>query len=414
MKNFPHQINQLPKLTRAVGVFLRLVVAGGEVSDDGVVGDALAKAEVYTFRIPGYKTVDELLTSEHRKPTASQGTRACARDLRRFFSLLGFIWQTNDGVWEASASAKSLLALNQDKERSNANDIWRQALLGLELTDETGSSHPYQILLRLVTAIAGLPKPYSGLCLEARNDSDAELARIRKVATRPNPSDTMNALAGPHMAKNSIKILPSIAEQLGDIRDEGNRLYISDWVADALASEDATESGEEVVRRLVRRPYAPRRRLIAGQRREQGVAQPVARSFDPDRVGARYNAHEDCLDRLSKLFPAEVERLQATYDLLLVIPQTVLLVEAKTIRADAGRQVRAALGQLFYYEHFDVAPLHPEKKILRLVLTDSELTEELQKFLTKHQIGAAWIPERGKVGGNDLGLTHLRKMGVKV
>jgi len=409
MKNFPHQINQLPRLTRALGVFVRLIKANREVGDDGIVGDALAKTKIYTFRTPGRKKIDELLEIEHRKSPDSQGTRTCARELRRFFSLLGFIRQTKAGLWEIAAPAKSLLALNQDNQRSSANDIWRQALLGMELTDASGSSRPYQVLLRLVVAISGLPKPYSGLCLEARNDGDKEFARIRKFATRPNPSDTMNSLAGAHMAKNSIKILPSIAEQLGDIREQGGRLFISDRVADALASDNEPEASEEAVQKLFRRPYVPRRRKSGGQRRAQGVAQPVMRYHDPDRVGARYNAHEDCLDRLSKLFPADVERLQAIYDLLLVIPRTVLLVEAKTIRNDSRRQVRAALGQLFYYEYFDVIPLHPDKKILRLVLTDRELPEDLQKFLTKYQIGVVWIPENGKIGGTDVGLAYLRK-----
>jgi hypothetical protein len=334
--------------------------------------------------------------------------------LRRFFILLGFIRQTPEGVWQVSASAKSLLALNLENQWLSAYDIWRQALLGMSLTDAGGASHPYQILLRLVTAIPGLPKPYSGLCLEAKNDSEAEFTRIRQVTTRPNPSGTMDGLAGSHMAKNSIKILPSIAQQLGDIRDDGNRLFISERVADVIATGDEPEASEEAVQKLVRRPYMPRRRDAEGQRRDQGVTPPVLRNYDPDIVGARYNAHEDCLDRLSKLFPAEVERLQAIYDLLLVIPKTVLLVEAKTIKDDARRQVRAALGQLFYYEHFDVAPLHPDKEILRLALTDSELTEDLQKFLTKHQIGIVWIPQVGKVGGSELGLAHLRKMGVKL
>jgi hypothetical protein len=412
MKNFPHQINQLPRLTHALGVFMRLIESDRDVDNDGVVGDALARAKVYTFRTPGNRTIDELLQIEHQKTPANQGTRTCARELRRFFSLLGFIRQT-DGSWEVSPPAKSLLALSQENQRPAANDIWRQALLGMELTDAGGSSHPYQILLRLVVAIPGLAKPYSGLCLEARNDSDAEFDRIRQIATRPHPSDTMNALAGAHMAKNSIKILPSIAERLGDIQDRTGRLFISEQVADALTTDDEPETSEQAVQRLVRQPYAPRRREGGGQRREQGAAQPAMRFYDPDRVGARFNAHEDCLDRLSKLFPENVSRLQATYDLLLVIPKLALLVEAKTIKDDARRQVRAALGQLFYYEYFDVAPLHPEKEILRLALTDRELPQDLQKFLIKHQIGIVWIPEKGKLGGTELGLAHLRQLGAK-
>lgn len=52
MKNFPHQINQLPRLTNALGVFARLIEKKHDVDDDGVVGDSLARAGVYTFRNP--------------------------------------------------------------------------------------------------------------------------------------------------------------------------------------------------------------------------------------------------------------------------------------------------------------------------------------------------------------------------
>jgi len=414
VKNFPHQINQLPRLARALGVFARLIEQNQDLDGDGVVGDALARAEVYTFRTPGNRTIEKLLQTEHQKTPANQGTRTCARELRRFFSLLGFIRQARSRSWEISSSARSLLALNREDQRAAANDIWRQALLGMELTDASGSSHPYQILLRLVVAIPGLPKPYSGLCLEARNNSDTEFDRIRRIATRSNPSETMNALAGAHMAKNSIKILPSIAQQLGDIQDRKGRLFISERVADALAPDDEPESSERVVQRLVRRPYAPRRRESGGQRRAQGEARPAMRCYDPDRVGARFNAHEDCLDRLSRLFPSAVDRLQATYDLLLVVPTTAMLIEAKTIRNDARRQIRAALGQLFYYEHFDVGPLYLDKEILRVVLTDQELTDDLQAFLTKHRIGVVWILESGRVGGSELALAHLRRIGARL
>ena len=413
MKNFPHQINQLPRLTRGVGVFLELAESGADIDDDGIVGDALAKAKVYTFRSPGSQTIADLLESEHRKPKGSQGTRTCARELRRFFTLLGFIQQTSTGEWQVSSSAKALLAFSQNKLNASANDIWRQALLALELADEGGVSHPYQILLRLVFEMPGLPKPYSGLCLEARNDSDGEFTRIRGVAARPGPVRTMDALAGKHMAKNSIKILPPIAEQLGDLLNAGNRLYISAQVHDAVASDETAIISSEAVQKLFRRQYTPRPRDGGGARREQGVAEQSIRVYDPDRVGARYNAHEDCLDRLSKVVPEHVNQLQAVYDLLLVGPAAAVLVEAKTIKNDERRQVRMAVGQLFYYEHFDVAPVYPNKRILRVLLTDSMVSEDLQRFLTKHEIGAVWIPTSGLVGGTEMGLANLREIDVR-
>jgi hypothetical protein len=412
MKNFPHQINELPRLTRALGVFARLVGQNQDLDDDGVVGDSLARDEVYTFRNPGGRAVDELLRAEHAKRPANQGTRTCARELRRFFALLGFIRQTEDGAWVVTETARALLALNQ---RQATHDIWRQALLRVELTDAGGTSHPYQILLRMVIAMPGLSKPFAGLCFEARDDSGKELRRILSIAGRPNPSETMNALAGAHMARNSLKILPSIAEQLGDLHGDGSRLFISEHVADALGPEKGMrETCVEAVQRLVRRPYVPRKRAAGGKRREPGGVEPAMHSYDPDRVGARFNAHEDCLDSLSRLFPANVEQWHASYDLLLVIPKVVLLVEAKTIRSDARRQARAALGQLLYYEHFDIAPLHPDKEVCRLTLTDRELGQDLQEFLTKYQIGIVWILESGEIGGTKLGLAHLRRLGARI
>lgn len=53
MKNFPHQINQIHRLTQALSVFRDLIERGQDISDDGVVGDALARAGVYTFREKG-------------------------------------------------------------------------------------------------------------------------------------------------------------------------------------------------------------------------------------------------------------------------------------------------------------------------------------------------------------------------
>jgi len=411
MKNFPHQINQLPRLRRALAVFCRLMDNGEDVSNDGVVGDALARAGVYTFRNPGTRTTDELLRGEHRKPTASQGTRACARDLRRFFILSGFVSETRN-AWRVAATARSLLALDERRHTDQIHDIWRQSLLNLELADDTGVSHPYQVLLRLVAEIPGLAKPYSGLCLEARDDTDVEFTRILRLAARNNPTATMEELAGAHMARNSVKILPSIAEQLGDVIDRNARLYISDRIADAMDQIGRTETGRGGIASLVRRPYVPRRRTTGGQRRESGAAQPTTRVYDPDLIGNRINAHEDCLDRLSRLFPRNVEQFHAIYDLLLVSPETVLLVECKTIRNDARIQVRNALGQIFYYEYFDVAPLHPDKRLLRLLLTDIPLPPDLTRFLTNYQVGHVSITETGAVNGTELALTNLRTLGA--
>src|SRR5205807_1608359 len=131
-------------------------------------------------------------------------------------------------------SARTLLSLTKPADQPQMHELWRRSLLDLALEDDSGTSHPYRILLRLVANLPGMPKPYSGLCLEAEDDRAAEFARIMAIASRPNPIKTMDKLAGEHMARNSIKILPSLAEQLGDIVDVSGRLTISSRVADVL------------------------------------------------------------------------------------------------------------------------------------------------------------------------------------
>jgi len=63
MKNFPHQISELFRLTSGLQVFADLEQQGKDLGDDQVVGISLARAGVYTFRAKS-RTLDELLRLE--------------------------------------------------------------------------------------------------------------------------------------------------------------------------------------------------------------------------------------------------------------------------------------------------------------------------------------------------------------
>ena len=412
MKNFPHQINQLQRLTNGLRVFVRLIDRGRNIDDDGVVGDALARSGVYTFRNAAGQSVQRLLGLEHAKPRGSQGTRTCARDLRRFFGLLGLISHDENGAWRASEEARDLLRLIRVADEPRAHELWHAALLELRLEDQRGTSHPYRILLRLVAELPALPKPYSGLCLEANDDSAAEFGRIRRIASRPNPTATMDGLAGPHMARDSIKILPSLAEQLGDIINNHGSLTVSPRVADTLLYSAPTRTRGDALGNLVRHRFTPPRRRVRGLRRGAQRRGPTVRRYDPDLIGARFDAHEDCLDRFSQQFPPALDKFQAIYDLLIVSARSLLLVEAKTIRDDERLQVRTALGQLYFYERFEVRPVYPETEILKLLLTDRAISRELCEFLTQCKVGVVWVGPDGIPGGTKLGLRQLKKFGV--
>lgn len=285
-------------------------------------------------------------------------------------------------------------------------ELWHQALLDMALGDEQGTSHPYRILIRLVAEVPGLRKPYSGLCLEAADDGPAEFARIVAIARRPNPAATMNAVAGEHMSRNSTKILPALAVQLGDISDSNGQLTITTKVSDLLFDPGRAGPGGAAIQNLVRRPFAPRKRTAVTLRR-RGNSGITSRRYDPDLIGARFNDHEDCLDRFRQLLPPNIECFEATYDLLVVAKSAALLVEAKTIRNDERAQVRIALGQLYYYQYFDVAPLYPNHIIKRVLLTDRRLAGDVCEFLTGYEIGVIWMPPDEAWGASDLGLHQL-------
>jgi hypothetical protein len=296
--------------------------------------------------------------------------------------------------------------LSEQQENTKLDEIWRESLWNLELDDKGDISHPYRILVRLVSQRSPLPKAYSGLCLEARNDSDAEFARILAITGNPNPRSAMNRLAGNYKAANSLKILPSLAEQLGDITNDRGLLMIGPRVAEVLNERAIGRDKIARIRTLLRQSALPRRRNAGRPRRVTGKSARF-RWYDPDLVGQRYNSHEDCLDRLISRLPKNLTLLQASYDLLVLMDNRLLLVEAKTIRNDAEQQARTALAQLLYYEYFDVLPAFPKRKILRLFLTDCEIPSRLCKFLREHNVGSVWITEAGTANGDDRGREHL-------
>ena len=178
MKNFPHQMNDLFRLTRGLQVFADLEQREEDLNDDEVVGISLARAGVYTFRTKD-RTLDEALEIELQKPRSSRGTHTAARDLRRMFLLAGFLEQDKSGRLMISESGHQLLGLNAADRKADLLPLWGGALRNMPLRDASGDvSHPYRILLRLVDARPGIAKRYLALALEARDDSGDEFDRL--------------------------------------------------------------------------------------------------------------------------------------------------------------------------------------------------------------------------------------------
>ena len=404
MKNFPHQINKIELLTQGLRVFGELKRENKDVLDDGVVGDALARKGIYQFRSAGQEVdIEARLGREHQKPPGSQGTRTCARELRRFFRLLGFL-TTNE---ELSHSAMRLCKMKDPSSR-RAKDLWSQALLDMELGDKSGMSHPYRIMLRLVGAKPGVKRAFLGLCLCPADDGEEEFGNILHHAERFDEPAEMWKLLGvtSSSAANSVKILPSLAEQIGDIHKVDGAMFLS---RQAIGREPAIATkgaGKDLRRRYD--SSNPR-----GQRIESSIRKSI-RIFDPDSMSERYSDHEKCLRNFSHLFDVRYQQWEGNYDLLVASDNDLLLAEVKTVRDDAAKQVRLGLGQILYYKHMLVEPNAKGKSIYQVLVLDREIQGELIDFLTSHNVGVIWIPDKSFVRCSKLARRNLGVFGVAI
>jgi hypothetical protein len=383
VKNFPHQINKLDRLARGLAVFAKLSEEGLNLHDDGIVGDALARAAVYTFRGRAARSarIDHLLVHEHKKPLGSRGTRTAARELRRTFELLGLL-EHDAGNLRLTAAGIQLSELESSPLSPEARALWGRAFHDLALADESGVSHPYEVMLRLAGECPGIQKPLLGLAFEAKDDSESEFRRLLRLVDDDATSPAWEKLGvSKSQQANSIKILPAVAEQLGELALVNGGAY--------FALPDPFAPREQSRRRTSSAVRARRRRYDGSRRRGQRpkVTGVTMRAYDPDLVAARYEAHEECLSAFDALVPTALDRWEGDYDLLISASGELLLVEVKTIRADASTQLRLGLGQLLYYEYFDVRPDWPKASIRRMLVTDGAIDPELADYLDAHDVG---------------------------
>jgi len=421
MYNFPHQFSDLAKLQRTLAVFSRLKSEERDLDDDTVVGGGLARDGVYQFR-DKRASLAENLRRERAKPRGNRGTEAAARDLRRFFELTGLMERDAGEVLQITPLGERLLAATPNSPEANA--IWRTAMENIALVTANGAAHPYLILLRLVREIPGIDTPKLALCLEARDDSDEEFETMRGLAAR-NWNDVLRERRIPEpLARDAIKILPSIARQLGDLVTRRNQNYLPERAP---------------ARRVRRVPTAPVPRAgapaVVPPRQNRRVApEAIARApqFDtrpPDEADyqnleatvearrARLERHEEIVRRLAGILSARGYTLYVDpYDTLGKqdnVPS--VLVEVKTLSggdADEVSQVRAALAQLLYYENLEVPPELRPHGLVRIAVFESEIAERHATFLHSMGLLVAWFDAQGNLVGSVLAAPRLQELGL--
>lgn len=410
LRNFPHQVNQIPRLRQALAKADQLLSEGLNIADNGVYGYSLARARICPFEGLRDPTPDELeqrILVEQQKPAGSQGARTFARELRRTFLLLGFLRTSIEGPWELTELGQRIVSLDNPPD-PEGTALWQDALLHLCLVDRLGRNamHPAKNMLRIVAAQPDVDKKWLAFALDMLDDSDEELERVLQLIRETDFDDARQAVgASKNESANAVKILPSLLKQTGLISIKAARCSVTPPGAHVL-----TAVGEETIAAAPARGRIRRRRRSGYEvgsgadvkevdRDEGGVRTDEEQVHSAQRLSERTRNHQALVRRVVDSL-RKVENIRCSDDAYDVIcrdmtDKGIVLIEAKTIREDGLNQARLAVGQLLFYEYFDAEPEAGGKGVTKVAAFDEEPGEDARRFLGFCDVACVVLLESG-------------------
>jgi len=387
MKNFPHQFNNLKKLYNALAVAKQLT-ENNQPLTDAIYGEALTRAKVYTYRDKTL-SVDDFLEKEQQKTPSNRGSHTVARDIRRLFELMNFINISSDKKAIFNPVAEQLLKSQLPEER---HVIWRNSMLNLTLKDaDNKTSHPYRILLKLANDFPGIETKKLMLVLVAKDDSGNEFKRISKLSEL-NIEDIIEKVGtSKSMAANAVKVLPGIAEQLGDIIRISNRAYP---VSNIIITED-----EILTEELTDKERSTHREVTAAEIAKDPIFK-VTSSLNIDLTDAvkkrqnRLAEHQEIVRLLALLHEkCGFKLFEGKFDCLAVKGDLALLYEVKTILENAydqEKQTVKGFGQLKYYRFSIVEKEMKLSNIRELLVFSRKPRINIIEFCVAENIAVIW------------------------
>ena len=388
MKAFPHQFNDLDKLTASLELFGIMKSNGRDVESDKEFGSELAMSGIYSFRNLT-TSVEDRLQLEMQKPPANQGFRTAARDLRRFFRLTGLV----DHTLTPTNRGNEILAAKETEDLRNV--LWRQAMIDLRLEADGKVSHPYRILLKLIGNHPGIQTKKLLLAFVARDDSPKEFERISSMVPLSFNEILEKTGVTKSSAANAVKILPSIAEQVGDIR-RGNKCSLK---ATKLPSEDGTidlsDSDAIPTYGEFLTEVTPEDISKVPQFQERYTDGTFDLSASNEIRKNRTVQHHKAVKSIARLIADNGFRLfENPYDCLGYKEKVgSLLVEVKTLDstpADEYRQSVKALGQLKFYKHFHVCEEMKGPTSVDVVAYSHTPSVSTMRFMEANEITSVW------------------------
>lgn len=396
MKNIPHQFVQIDKFYRALITVRELIEEEIPLRDENL-GERLLRNQVIFPNTPG-QTIEDYLIEQSANTPANRGYYTAGRETRRFFELLGLLTVAGDKSAYLSPIAITLLATNSESIRLS---IWRDSILRMGVEGNDGEiSHPYRILLKLVQDNPGLETKKLMLALDAENDSPEEYQRILNLShlTFEEIIEELNVTI--HKARNAVKILPSLAEQLGDIERRENRTFP---VGHIVITEDeiSTEIPEESTNRDGV-PYSQFRQVTS----ESIARDPIfnnASSVSIDLAESirirqnRLAQHQEIVRQLGLLCEENgFDLYEGKFDCLSTIEDNAIVFEVKTIldsMSDQEKQTVKGVGQLKYYNFSIVRKQMGYENTKEVLVYSQKPKDSLIEFCNSENISISWLED---------------------
>lgn len=394
MKNFPHQFNDLTKLFNALVAIKELIEEEIALKDENF-GELLTRKEIYTYRDKNL-SIDEFLAAEGQKPKDSRGYLTVARDIRRLFQLLGFLVVYDDKSGILSPQAIQLITAPNEPVKK---ELWKNSFIQLGLEGTDGEiSHPYRILLKLVQDRPGIETKKLMLALEAENDSIEEYQRILALSNLSYAEILDSTGTSESMAKNAVKILPGIAEQLNDIERKGNYSFA---IGRVVITEDeiSTEIPEESTNRDGV-PYSQFRQVTSQDIARDPVFNNASSvSIDlTESIRIRQNRlaqHQEIVRQLGLLCEENgFDLYEGKFDCLSTIDDKAIVFEVKTIlntMSDQEKQTIKGVGQLKYYKFSIVRKQMGYENTKEVLVYSQKPKDSLIEFCNSENISISWL-----------------------
>ena len=360
MKGFPNQIAKIEKLTVALSILSELLTTGGS-SDDKSFGESLLWGGVIRAGRSGGDIATYIDHMNTLSPS-NQSHRTTARGVKEFFVRVGVVCRTVDSFY-LTDSGHRILESWESGNHIAPNQDWKRAMRNATSVDDDGVSHPYRIMLKLLAQRPGTPRALCALALEAKNDSESEFQRILYLRDLED-EDAMRTEIGATRSNwdNAKKILPSIAEQIGDVARSGSELYLVDAEELDSAYPDDIDTDDSRTLSIARETSLDK--IARWHQPETTDEETQLENLDLVSLAEgiktrveRSARHNQIVRRFAQSLINPESIWENPVDCMALFSGNILMAEIKTLTgtfSDEMRQVRIAASQLQYYEYFAI------------------------------------------------------------